>query len=114
MFEVDYGMIVYEFYLKDEFKAQAFDALCDAFYKLGNVADARKVDRAEKGSAVYAVSRNPATNWVQLLVDDNVPKEVIGAIEARIQGLCDTKPAKYSSPEDHIAPPERPRNIVGV
>jgi hypothetical protein len=105
-------MIVYEFYLKDEFKTQAFDVLCATFYSIGP-AVTRKAD-GKIGSAVYAVSRNPATNWVQLLVDDNAPEAAITVIEARIQGLCDTKPAKYASSEDHVAPPERPREVVGV
>lgn len=104
-------MIVYEFYLKDEFKDEPFDALCESFYRLGNVT--RKVDGAE-GSAVYAVSRNPATNWVQLLVDDNTPQPILTAIEARINGLCDTRPARYTSEQDHIAPIERRREVIGV
>lgn len=105
-------MIVYEFYLKDEVKGQAFEALCDTFYKIPNPI-ARKVD-GQTGSAVYSVSRNPNTHWVQLLVDDNTPEGIITAIEAKIAGLCDTKFAKYTSPHDNLAPLERKRAEIGI
>jgi hypothetical protein len=107
------SMIVYEFYLKDAVKGQAFDVLCNTFYKLGNVGKPRKVDGVD-GSAVYAISRNPNTNWVQLLVDDNTPEGILTAIEAKINGLCDTTFAKYSSPHDNLAPIERKRAEIGV
>jgi hypothetical protein len=105
-------MIVYEFYLKEAFKAQSFEALCESFYGIGTTIT-RKVDGAS-GSAVYAVSRNPATHWVQLLVDDNTPTAILTAIEAKINGLCDTSFAKYTDPKDTIAPIERKREKVGV
>ena len=104
-------MIVYEFYLKDEFQTEAFDTLCDSFYQLGNVT--RKVDRVN-GSAVYTVSRNPTTNWVQLLVDDNTPQPILTAIEGRINGLCDTRFARYAAKQDNIAPIERRREVIGI
>ena len=103
-------MIVYEFYLKDQFKTQAFETLCDSFYKIGNAT--RKADGII-GSCVYAVSRNPNTNWVQLLVDDNTPSAIITAIEAKINGLCDTTHKKYTDPNDNIAPIERKREEIG-
>lgn len=105
-------MIVYEFYLGDQFKDQAFNALCDGFYGLG-VAASRKVDGID-GSAVYSVSRNPATRWVQLLVDDNTPEAILTAIEARINGLSDGAFARYEDPDDHVAPMERSREEVGI
>jgi hypothetical protein len=115
-------MIVYEFYLKEAFKAQAFDVLCDSFYKLGNVAAGKRWDNpkdpetgaAVAASAVYAVSRNSATNWVQLLVDDNTPTGIITAIEAKINGLCDTTFTKYSDSKDNIVPMERKRGEIGI
>jgi hypothetical protein len=100
-------MFVYEFYLKDEVKGQAFEDLCDTFYKIPNPIT-RKVD-GQTGSAVYAVSRNPNTNWVQLLVDDNTSEGILTAIEAKINGLCDAPFNKYSDPHDNIAPREKPR-----
>ena len=105
-------MIVYEFYLREEFKDQAFEALCEGFYGLGT-AISRKVDGAS-GSAVYSVSRNSKTKWVQLLVDDNTPEGILTAIEARINGLSDGAFARYSGEEDHEAPGERAREEVGV
>jgi len=104
-------MIVYEFYLKDPFKTQVFETLCDSFYKLGNAT--RKVDGI-LGSCVSAVSRNPNTNWVQLLVDDNTPSAIITAIEAKINGLCDTTFSKYTDTHDNIAPIERKRAEIGI
>ena len=107
-------MIVYEFYLKEEFMEQAFQSLCDSFYGVGvEEPFKRKVDDTE-GSAVYSVSRNALTMWVQLLVDDNTPEPIIRAIEARINGLCDTTFSKYASADDHVAPMERPRVEIGI
>ena len=105
-------VIVYEFYLKSEFRRQAFDALCKSFYGLGT-AITRKVDDAD-GSAVYAISRNPSTHWVQLLVDDNTPQPILTAIEARINGLCDTRFARYTGEQDNVAPVERRREVIGI
>ena len=104
-------MIVYEFYLKDAVKGQVLETLSGSFSVLGNVV--RKVDGAS-GSCVYAVSRNPSTHWVQLLVDDNTPTAIITAIEAKINGLCDTTFAKYSDSKDTIAPMERKRGEIGI
>lgn len=104
-------MIVYEFFLRGVFKAQVFEVLCESFYGLGNVL--RQVDNSES-SCVYAVSRNPETSWVQLLVDDNTPEGIITAIEAKIAGLSDGEFAKYASLEDNIAPMERPRKEIGI
>lgn len=107
-------MIVYEFYLNDAFKARAFEALCDSFTKLGNVGKARKVDGVD-GPAIYAVSRNPNTNWVQLLVEDDTPGAIITAIESKIDGLCDTtKFAKFSHAQHNIAPAEGKREEIGI
>lgn len=105
-------MIVYEFYLKDVFKAQAFDVLCNSFYGLGNVM--RASDHVD-GTCVFAVSRNPQTHWVQLLVDDNTPTAKLTAIEGKIRGLCDTTFTKYSrSDQPLIAPFEREREVIGI
>ena len=105
-------MIVYEFYLKEAFKEQAFEALCESFYVIG-AKITRKVDGVN-GSAVYSVSRNPLTHWVQLLVDDNTPTAIITTIEAKINGLCDTTFAKYPDPKDNIAPIERKREEINI
>lgn len=104
-------MIIYEFWLKEQFKTQAFEALCSAFYKLGNVGELRKTDGVE-GSAVYSVSRNLNTHWVQLLVDDNTPEAIITAIEARINGLKDDEPLRKYDDELHDnSPMEMPRHF---
>lgn len=100
-------MIVYEFYLRKEFNDQAFEALCEVFYALGGPLK-RKVDGGE-GPAVYSVSQNPATNWVQLLVDDNTPAGIQTAIESRINSLSDGAFEKLSSDQDSVAPMERRR-----
>lgn len=104
-------MKVYEFYLKEEFKAQLFEVLCEGFYNLGNVGKPRKVG-GKDGSAVYAISRNPTTNWVQLLVDDNTPTSILTAIEARINGLSDNAPDKFTDEYDNVAPMERAKGAT--
>lgn len=105
-------MIVYEFYLRDAFKDRAFEALSGGFIALGE-AFTRKVD-GEVGTAVYSVSRNQATHWVQLLVDDNTPPAFYTAIEARINGLSDGAFTRYEGASDHLAPRERPREEIGI
>lgn len=104
-------MIVYEFYLADNFKEQAFDALSNSFFGLGDVSRKRG---SVRGCAVYSVSRNPNTHWVQLLVDDNTPEGLITAIESRVKDLCDTQFAKYIEAEDNVAPMERSREEIGI
>jgi len=107
-------MIVYEFWLREQFKAQAFDVLCNSFYNLGKVGTGkkRKVDEAENGACVYSVSRNENTHWVQILVDDNTPQPMITAIEARINGLKDDEPfSKYVDDMDNSAPIETPKHF---
>lgn len=99
-------MIVYEFWLKEQFKEQPFEVLCDNFYKIGTM-EGRWDNPTGEGTCVYAVSRNPITHWVQLLVDDNTPAPFITAIEARINGMKDDYPVrKYTSEENSIAPME--------
>lgn len=99
-------MIVYEFYLRDEFKANPFESLCMGFYQIGG-GFKRKVDGVV-GSGVYAVSRSFRSHWVQLLVDDNTPDATLTAVESRINGLMDERDFDaYPSPYDQIAPPER-------
>jgi len=99
-------MKVYEFWLKDAFRDQAFEALAESFYNIGGHFE-RAVDGAIAG-AVYAVSRNLNTHWVQLLVDDNTPPATLTTIEARINGLSDDEPMRaYTDPNDHVAPMER-------
>lgn len=102
-------MIVYEFYLKPE-SNQEFDALCDGFYSIGTQFK-RVVDNAN-GSAVYAISRNTITKWVQLLIDNNTPKDTISAIEDHIREIADDKHIKYTSTSHNIAPKERHRAEV--
>lgn len=105
-------MIVYEFYLKDAEKGKAFDALCDSFCKIPNPI-IRKVDGAT-GSAVYAVSRNPNTQWVQLLVDDNTPANILNAIEAKIEALSDQPCDKRTFAYHNVAPSERKRTDIKI
>lgn len=108
-------MIVYEFWLKEQFKAQAFETLCDTFYKMGNVMGRWDDPRDENGdpkeaTCVYSVTRNPGTHWVQLLVDDGTSQSIITAIEARINGLKDSETfRKYDDGTDNDAPIETPR-----
>lgn len=104
-------MIVIEFYMKSA--EEAFDVLCYTFF---TVADPilRKVD-GSMGAAVYSVSRNPKTGWVQLLVDDHVTEPILNAIKARVKGLSDTGDlAEYVDERDNISPIERARKEVRV
>ncbi len=111
-------MKVYEFWLKEVFKAQAFEALCDGFYNLGKMMgrwDDPRDDQGdpEEGSCVYSVSRNQNTHWVQLLVDDNTPQPIITAIEARINGLKDDEPLRKFNDDTHNdAPIETPKQFT--
>lgn len=108
-------MIIYEFWLSPTFREQAFEVLCDGFYNLGRMMGRWDNPEDEVGNpidapCVYAVSRNPNTHWVQLLVDDNTPSGFITAIEARINGLKDDHPMReYTSPQNNVAPMERPK-----
>lgn len=106
-------MIVYEFYLKASEQAsetKTFEVLSDGFLKIGS-AMLRKVD-GSMGSAAYSISRNLATHWVQILVDDNTPQGIITALEARINGLCDTPFVKYTDPNDRVAPIEKVKVVA--
>jgi len=110
-------MICYEFYLKPQYKSDLpFSELCEIFYSAGNVPAGKRWDNPKdetgkpiEASAVYAVSRNPKTGWVQILVDDNAPTSVLNTIEARIRQLCDTAFAKSKHQQHHIAPKEKTR-----
>lgn len=124
-------MIVYEFWLKDEFQSQAFEALVQSFYTIGGVFK-RRVDghiitpdfyhdgsphpdagKNHLGPAVYSVSRNVNTHWVQLLVDENTPQPIITAIEARINGLKDNEPLReYGDDAHYEAPIETPKHFT--
>lgn len=107
-------MIVYEFWLREQFKTQAFDVLYGSFYNLGKVGvgQTRKVDGVENGKCVYSVSKNDNTHWVQLMVDDNTPQPMITAIEARINSLKDDEPfRKYVDDMDNNSPIETPKHF---
>jgi len=129
-------MKVYEFYLRDQFRSQAFDTLCDSFYRIGShfvrvvdeggvYSDVKKGEndiefphpkagQAVIGPAVYSISKNPNTHWVQLLVDDNTPPTTTTAIEARIAALKDDNdPLRTFEDEDHHnTPMETPRHFT--
>lgn len=104
-------MIVVGFYIKKGIPENDFEILCKTFYTLGNIAK-RKVDDAE-GSAVYAISYNKDTSWVQLLIDDNTTEDILRIIRAKVEGLSDNgKFVEYRDPNDRIAPPERKREKI--
>lgn len=106
----DNSIILYEFYLSDAAKGQAFEALCTSFYELG--AKVKRVVDGENGSAVYAVSRNPKTNWVQLLVDDNATPDTLKAIETQIAQLNESANFKKAQSSKHaVAPVEFPKTL---
>ena len=93
-------MIVYEFYLRDQFKEQAFEALCNSFYLLGGV---------------YSVSRNFETDWIQLLISGGTSQAIYTAIEGKINGLSDAGGfSRYVAYNEGKAPPERPREAIGI
>lgn len=110
-------MIVYEFWLKEQFRTQAFDALCNGFYNLGNMMNRWDNPKDANGNSVerpsvYAVSRNPQTHWIQLLVDGNTPEVIVTAIENRIKELKGGDPfRKYTDDRDNSAPIETPRHF---
>jgi len=92
-------MIVYEFWLKEQFKSQAFEDLCKSF-DMG------------KDEYVFSISRNSNTHWVQILVGDTTPEPVITAIDAKINGLKDDEPLrKYNDDKDNDTPIETPRHF---
>jgi hypothetical protein len=97
-------MIVYEFHLKSTERGRTFEDLCASFYRLGTCR--RKVD-GETGSAVYGVSLNPNTWWMQLLVDDNTPPGVIAAVEAEVSRVMEDQFMKYPHSRDNAPPAER-------
>ena len=101
-------MKVYEFYLNDTSKGISIENLSNMFYGMEVVS--RKVDHGI-GSPVYAISRNPSTNWVQLLVDDNVTTDSINTIDTEILKLCDDTIFVVTTNEiDNIAPKEKLRS----
>jgi len=97
-------MKVIEFYLS---VPQAFETLCSTFYTIGGKFK-RKVDGAS-ASAVYAVSYNSQTGWVQLLIDDNAPQGTLNAVMAAASGLASAQPEQYQGDKDYLAPMERKR-----
>lgn len=108
-------MIVYEFWLKEEFKDQPFETLCDTFDKLGKIPNRWDDPRDEQGNPIeapcsYATSKNLNTNWVQILFDDDTPEPIIIAIEGKINGLKDDAPfRKYDDDLNNDAPIETPK-----
>jgi len=113
-------MIVYEFYLGNQFRGEAFEALCESFYSLGKVMNRWDDPKDEEtgdpieASCVYAISRTPETHWVQLLVDDSTPAHFITAIERRINGLCDGVFTQHPKNQNIKAPRERSRAEIGI
>lgn len=108
-----------EFYLKENVPEHAFDVLCNGFFSIPSPF-ARRVD-GEVGSAVFSVSSNPETSWVQLLIDEDTPAGILAAIRSKAQGLSGNGHiAEYDSEEGLVegetvqAPIERPRLEVGV
>lgn len=93
-------------------KAQTFETIYEPLLKIGPRIT-RKID-GNIGSAVYSISRNPSTNWVQLLVDDNTSSTIQEAIETKIKELCDSTFVKYTDPNDNIAPIERKRETINI
>jgi len=105
-------MQVIEFYLKSN--EVNIEGLSDTFYQIPNPIK-RRID-GETASAVFAISLNEKTRWVQLLVDEDTPSEILDAIRSKATGLSDNeKIAEYHSDEGLvtgqviIAPRERPR-----
>jgi len=89
-------MIVYEFWLREQFKGQAFEILGNNFKKVTPI--------------VYAISRNPRTHWFQLLFPDDTPQPTITVIEAIINGLKDDEPfRKYVDDLENSVPIETPK-----
>ena len=108
-------MLVYEFWLKEQLRREALDAIYESFEATGKMSGRWDDPRDETGDptkapCVYSISRNQRTSWVQLLVDINTPAAVITAIEGKINGLKDDAPVrKYTSDRDDVAPIETPR-----
>ena len=107
-------MQVIEFYLKSDSPEGTIEKLSDTFYSIPNPIK-RRID-GETASAVFAISLNEKTRWVQLLVDEDTPSEIFNAIRSKAEGMSDNeKIAEYHSEEGLvtgqviIAPRERPR-----
>jgi len=105
-------MIVYEFYLKESEQAQQFETLCANLSQIGNKVT-RKADD-QNASPIFAISRNPNTEWVQVCVDENTPGASITLIETGVSQLHDTTFKKYSHAEDSKAPIERTREQLEI
>ena len=125
-------MKVYEFYIDSSSWAKTFDDLTSSFYIIGSkfvrVIDKGSVYREfEKdgitphskagllvtGSAVYGISLNEITHWMQLLVDDNATPPIITSIEAMIDTLKDTGSIITYDDELHTeAPIETPKGFT--
>jgi len=107
-------MQVIEFYLKSNAPKGNIEGLSDTFYQIPNPIK-RRID-GETASAVFAITLNENTRWVQLLVDEDTPSETLDAIRSKAEGMSDNeKIAEYHSEEGLvtgqviIAPRERPR-----
>ena len=107
-------MQVIEFYLKSNAPKGNIEGLSDTFYQIPNPIK-RRID-GETASAVFAISLNEKTRWVQLLVDEDTPSGILDAIRSKAEGMSDNeKIAEYHSDEGLvtgqviIAPRERPR-----
>ena len=105
-------MIVYEFYLKESEQAQQFETLCANLSQIGNKVT-RKADN-KNASPIFAISRNPNTEWIQVCVDENTPGASITLIETGVSQLHDTTFKKYSHAEDNKAPIERTREQLMI
>lgn len=106
-------MIVYEFYIKENFRKQLFEEFCESFYKMGS--GKRQIDELDD-SYIFAVSRNPKTGWVQLLVDENAPSTFLSSLEAKLGNLVDSlkqrRFSRFLQKNNLEAPTEKPRNSV--
>ena len=125
-------MKVYEFYLNTLSRAKTFDELCSDLYGIGSafvrVIDAGsiypdfekdeitphpKAGQLVTGSAVYSISYNESTYWMQILVDDNTSIATITTIEALVNTLKDTDPVRsYADTSHNYAPIETPKHFT--
>ena len=104
-------MMVYEFWLKAQFRDIVFETLCASFGNIGGTMT-RALD-GQLGSAAYAVRRNSNTHWVQLSVEDAAPASTLTAIEAKINELKDNAPfRKYTDDSGLLAPRETPKHFT--
>lgn len=95
---------------------EVFETLCGTFYNMPQKTT-RRIN-GEVASPVFAISRNPVTRWVQLLIDEDTPVGIRTVVISKAKGLSDDGKVSISKPDEgfttgsvtHV-PIEKPRGV---